>query len=94
MLLQRRPVAEVLAREVDACLLDADFLRQRHGQRVAHGQVLQAQVADVLQVAVVHVAERARRGRVSHRSREVGVAVVFRPHFVQEVFLQERQVGV
>jgi len=61
VLFERRPVAEVLAREIDADLVDAGLLGEGRGDRVADGQVLQAQVADILQVTVVDLAQIASR---------------------------------
>jgi len=61
VLFERRPVAEVLAREIDADLVDAGLLGEGRGDRVADGQVFQAQVADILQVTVVDLAQITSR---------------------------------
>ena len=52
---------KVLAREIDADLVDAGLLGEGRGDRVADGQVFQAQVADILQVTVVDLAQITSR---------------------------------
>ena len=89
---QRRPVAEVLAREIDAGAVDADLAREflRHG--VADREVFQPQVGEILDVAVVRFAQRAAGiGVVAARTGEVGVAVVLGPALRIEILVDERR---
>ena len=90
VLLERRPVTQVLAREEDAHGIHIDLACPCFGQRITDGQVLETQVAQVLYIAVVHLAQGAGRGRIGHGTGEVGVSVVLGPDIVQEIL---RQIG-
>ena len=55
----RRPVSQILAGEVNSQAFKSDMGDELLGKFVSDGDVLEAQVADILQVAVVHAAELA-----------------------------------
>ena len=87
MLLEWRPVLEVLTGEVDADLVDSDLPGSFLRNGISYSEVLESEIAEILKVAGVDLVELRTTVvcKISDRTREVGVRVLLAPALLQEV---------
>ena len=88
---QRRPIAEVFTRKIDAGAADTDFASEILGYGIADREIFQTQIGEILKIAVVFLAQRtAGVGIVAARTGEVGIAIILRPAVRIKVLVDER----
>ena len=87
MLLERRPVAEVLSREADTDLVNLDLPCKLLGNGVSHSEVLESQIADILEIAAVDLVQLCASVvcQISDWTREVCVRIILAPAILEEV---------
>ena len=85
---------EVFSGEVYAYLVYACLLCHFCGNGVSYGEIFQTQVAGVLQVSVVGIAQVSAGRHIGARAYEVCVGIVLSPYIVEEIGRNEGVVGI